>query len=43
MRRFVDTIRIGGLTLDEARVARKGKPKKESGFVHKCKARNQSW
>ena len=43
MRRFVDTIRIGGLTRDEARVARKGKPKKEQGFVHKCKARNQSW
>lgn len=43
MRRFVETIRIGGLTRDEARVARKGKPKKDQGFIHKCKARNQSW
>jgi ParB family chromosome partitioning protein len=43
MRRFVETIHIGGLTRDEARVARKGKPKKEQGFVYKCKANNQSW
>lgn len=43
MRRFVETIQIGGLTRDEARVARKGKPKKEPGFVYKYKAPNQSW
>jgi ParB family transcriptional regulator, chromosome partitioning protein len=43
MRRFVDTIRVGGLTRDEARVARKGKTKKEPGFVYKCKAPNQAW
>ena len=43
MQRFVETIHIGGLTRDEARVARKGKPKKEQGFVYKCKASNQSW
>jgi len=43
MRRFVETIHVGGLTRDEARVARKGKPKKEPGFVYKYKAPNQSW
>jgi ParB family transcriptional regulator, chromosome partitioning protein len=44
MKRLVETIKIGGLTRDEARVARKGKAtKKEQGFVHKSKAPNQSW
>src|SRR5437764_4048505 len=43
MRGFVNTIRVGGLTRDEARVARKGKAKKEPGFVYKCKAPNQAW
>jgi len=43
MRQFVEKIKEGGLTRDEARKARQGKAKKAASFVYRFNAKNQSF
>lgn len=43
MRQFVEKIKEGGLTRDEARQVRQGKAKKAKSFVYRFNAKNQSF
>jgi ParB family chromosome partitioning protein len=43
MRRFVDKIKDSGMTRDEARQARQGKPKKTKPFVYKYNPKDQAY
>lgn len=43
MRRFVDKIKGSGMTRDEARQARQGKPKRAKNFVYKYNPKNQAY
>jgi ParB family chromosome partitioning protein len=43
MRQFVGQIRERGLTRDEARLARQGRPQKTRGFVYRHAGEKQSW
>ena len=43
MKRMAEQIQVRGLTRDEARNVRRGEPKKEKGYIFRCKAKNQSW
>lgn len=43
MRQFVEKVKETGLTRDEARKVRQGKPKKAQGFIYKHSAKNQAY